>query len=76
MFYRDVPAATFAIAIAFPEALLGATTLAVTLELLTLAADFPIGSDIEVLGDRDERYLIVVRCIADREEILTMLDFV
>lgn len=72
---RDVIAAAFAITIALPEHLAGAAALADALEVLAFAVDFPIGIDVEVLGNGDECHLVVVGCVPEGEEIRVLFDF-
>lgn len=67
-------AAAFAVAVALPQHLLGAAALAGALKATAFAVDFPVDIDIEVLGDGNERYPVVVRRIADGKEKLTVFD--
>ena len=65
---RDVIAAAVTIAIAFPEKLSWTAARTAPLKTFPLTVDFPIGFDVEILRDRDERHLVGIDCVADGKE--------
>ena len=72
---RDVIAATVTIAIAFPEKLSWAAARAAALKPFPLAVDFPIGFDVEILRNRDERHLVGIDYVADGKAKWSFFNF-